>query len=448
MKNVLNVWRRASAALIGLGALVAGAQAQETVFRDVESFENHVRSTCFVYNGNANPNAIVPPNDVEADLFARCGAALNAESGGFDQADIFNQLQGKQVQITQSQANASAALADTAVTSRMSVVGSQIRSQVAELESPEIVLLASNDPDSIDLSGSVRDGKLDLFITAGGAQTELDSNNSDLGYDQDGYWVAAGADYAFADNLIAGAALTYANTDADFVENGSGVSAGTAESSSISVAAYGVYSPAEKLELSGFAAFGQRDMDVDRRLLYTDRTGEVDRVISASPEASTVQASASVAYHIPLGSSVISPQGELNYYKTDTDGYTETGPGGVNLAVDDHDTTSLQARIGASWSMAVNQDWGVLLPYARATWVAELEDGERELTARYEASQATTNTSFTMRTSDIDDSFADVALGASVVLPNGVAGFAEYQTVLGMEDVTHNAFSVGLRFEM
>ena len=68
--------------------------------------------------------------------------------------------------------------------------------------------------------------------------------------------------------------------------------------------------------------------------------------------------------------------------------------------------------------------------------------------ARYVATEGIAsieNQRFTISTNPADDNSYEFAIGASMVRPNGLAGFVEVQTVAGLDNVDYKSFSAGLR---
>jgi len=55
--------------------------------------------------------------------------------------------------------------------------------------------------------------------------------------------------------------------------------------------------------------------------------------------------------------------------------------------------------------------------------------------------------SFSYTTGKIESDFFTLSLAASVVLPHGIMGFIQYQTLLGIDNYTTNAFNIGARIE-
>lgn len=456
---------RVFAAGIGLSLMIMpGATAQD--FGEGTDFVDYVRRTCGALAGLGDGRT-----NTQTDLFQRCNGALNApgtsDQGLSAQGDILDQYIGVQGVSAQSDGLSRTSRADQFVSARLNVISGQMRSgQFANLMTERPVLLASNDPDSVDLSGTSlsREGRWDGFASLGGFQTDQDSTSDELGFDVDGFWFAGGVDYSFNDRLIAGAAVSYVDSSADFNSIGGLSSGGTTDTESIALTLYGSYlltDPYElnAWELNGLLSFGQSDFETSRDISIVDKNGgginaisdgnfaTVNRTATSSTDADNIQASIGVAYSMYSDNGVsFTPSANLTYYYSEIAGFSESGSNGLDLIFDDQEIDSLQASIGANVSKPYSTDWGVVVPYARANGVFELQDTAQTVRGRY-AVAINQDDSFVIRTNDADEFVVDFAVGASAQFANGASAFAEYSTMLGLENVDHQAVSVGVRIE-
>ena len=456
------------ASLVTVSMGQANAQASGTSFGDNStSFRAHVAEICPVLGQSTMRN------EDQTDLFLRCNGILargQSELEGLSESgDLLDQYIGLQNIAQQSDAATQPNRAEQAVSNRVTSISSQLRSrQFASVGQARPVLMASNDPSAIpDMSASPRSA-LDGFLTFGYFDGEQNTTVDELGFEQDGYWVSGGLDYAFSDTFVVGAAATYNDSSADFDAVGSLTSGGGMESESWSVSAYGVYLPTENLEFNGLISFGQADFSNTRRISGTDKNGDgdaniangetvatIDRTASSESKADTFQITAggSYAFYLDDGVSLI-PDVEVSYYNADIGAFTETGADGLDLAFGDQEVDSLRVSVGGTLNRAFSADWGVLVPYVRARVISELEDDEQNIVVSYAAIQgiqrpdgSPLDSSFVITTNPADELSGDVAIGASAVWTNGFSGFAEYSTVVAFEDVTYNSLTLGLRYE-
>ena len=172
---------------------------------------------------------------------------------------------------------------------------------------------------------------------------------------------------------------------------------------------------------------------------------DVERVATASTEADRYQVTvgASFGHYFDNGVS-LTPTAQLSYYHAKIDGFTETGAEGLNLTVGDQEVNSTQLVIGATLAKPISQEWGVLMPYARADAIFELQDQEQSIVARYGAALKPDD-NFVIRTSPADEAVLDISAGATAQWGNGVSMFGEISTITGHDSLNHVALTVGLR---
>ena len=123
------------------------------------------------------------------------------------------------------------------------------------------------------------------------------------------------------------------------------------------------------------------------------------------------------------------------------------------MTVSDQDIESLQSELGAQFSWAVSQDWGVLHPYIDAAWIHEFEDGDESIISRYANAdlppeQNVENVSFTVQTDKFDEDYFRLSLGTSFGFAGGLQAFINWDTLLDLEDFTYNAITAGIRKEL
>ena len=421
-------------------------------------------------SARCSPSSATPrrPNRTSSCVATARSASPAASAAGLegltDQAAILDQYAGIQNIAQQGDAATKATRADQAVSGRLGAISGQVRGrQYAALTQPKPILLASNNPDEIALPAGPRDSALDGFVSLGAYDGEQDTTDRELGFDQDGFWIAAGLDYAFSDTAIAGAAISYVDGSADFKSIGGLNSGGSMDTTSWSVSVYGSTMLGDKFEVNGLASFGQAEFSNSRTIQVVDRNGDaaggggqsdqgnlatINRVAESDSEADTLQLTLGASYALyEQGGTSFTPLAELNYYNADIGGFSESGAAGLNLTFDDQEVDSLRASVGATWSHAVNADWGVFVPYARGMAVFELQDDEQSVRARYTAAQRVSDSSFVITTNPADETSFDAAIGASAIMPGGFSAFAEYSTVLGLDNVTHNSVAIGFRME-
>ncbi len=278
-------------------------------------------------------------------------------------------------------------------------------------------------------------GRLGVFVNGEYDFGDVDGTDREDGFEFDRFGVTVGADYRFTDRFVLGLALHYSATDADI-----DLGLGEVDSNGYGVSLYGTYYVGNFF-VDGHAGYEYIDYDTTRRIVFAT----VDRTARGETEGNQYTLNLGVGYEIPVGRVTITPLTRVEYLKLDVDSYREHGAEGLDLAVGKQEVESLVTAVGAQVSMAFSLPFGVLVPQVRAEWRHEFLNDNAAITARY--ANDPFNTSFAIPSDDPDRDYVAVAAGASTVFQRGVSAFVNYETVLGLRDVTHHAFTAGLRVE-
>ena len=140
------------------------------------------------------------------------------------------------------------------------------------------------------------------------------------------------------------------------------------------------------------------------------------------------------------------------YFNVEVDAFTETGSGGLELAIGRQRTESLTANAGGHFSYAIPMNWGVLVPNARFDWVHEFKDNRETLSFRFihdpfVADPNNPSPTIKIQTDRPDSDYFMWSVGVSAQFIYGVSGFVNYQAFTGYQDVTMDEVSFGLRWE-
>src|SRR4029450_5082169 len=160
--------------------------------------------------------------------------------------------------------------------------------------------------------------------------------------------------------------------------------------------------------------------------------------------------SAGAGYDFRQGALTFGPLARLQYFKLKIDGYqeklTNTQPGfGWALALDSQDVESLTTVLGGRASYAISTGLGVLLPQVRLEWEHEFKNDSRILTAQFLNDPQRQPIRFT--TDSPDRNYANIGVTLSATFRGGIAAFIDYETVLGLANVSRHDITLGIRGE-
>jgi outer membrane autotransporter protein len=321
---------------------------------------------------------------------------------------------------------------------------------------------AASDP---DIAGS----RLGWFVEGRFETGDRDQTINEDGFDFDATSFTVGLDYML-DYGVIGASIGIDNYEADF-ENNLVVSGGGIEVDGTSGSLFGALYRGN-LYFDGIVSFGSLDTDTTRRAVYSSTNtcappntcpGE-DVTLVGSTDGDYMAAGVTVGYDANHGNWDIATTMSLSYREIDIDGYTETDPagGGLALSFDDQGIESFRSILGIAISGSFSRSFGILSPQFRAEWHHEFQDQPNALIAKY-AVEETLNVSnaagagvfsldsarciscFQINSDEIDSDFGLIGVGLSAVFSQRIQVYGMFETLVELDNISSNSFSVGIR---
>jgi uncharacterized protein YhjY with autotransporter beta-barrel domain len=418
-----------------------------------------VQKTCigFVTSG-AQPGTI--------PLFDTCSAMVQtanelSDTGATDSslglsadqlADALQQIATEEYTATGTMANEIAGSRLDPVISRLSTLRGGARgftiSGLNINNRPEVL---ASQPNGKRLGSGGGDGLLQNalsgFATINAGSGDKESTMSSGGFDYDNYRLTAGIDYRLSENLVFGGALSYNRIDTEFDQN-TEVSGGQVDTDGWGGALYGSYYH-DRYYLDSLISYATSDYELERNIYIPSNTTipSINDTAKASTDSNDYSFSIGGGYTISQGPAAFGPFGRATYMRVDIDSYQERGAetSGLNFNVGDQEWTSLTSVVGAEFSYAISRQHAVIIPQARLGWVHQFEHDQSEITATYVNDPR--NNQFRVLTGEPDRNYFELNLSVSSVLQDGLQIFANYGTLLGLDDLTDHQFTLGGRWE-
>ncbi len=277
--------------------------------------------------------------------------------------------------------------------------------------------------------------RLGAFVNARLTFGDKDATDREQGFSFISGGLTAGVDYRLTDNVILGAALSYTRSSADINFN-----LGETTSHSFGISAYGTYYIGG-FYLDGHAGFEWNEYKTERVITFAT----VNREATGKPSGQQYTGNVGAGYDFRVGPTTLTPYARAEYVHLDVDSFTETGAIGLNLFIDRQHVDSLQTALGGRVVYAINTGFGVIAPQGSLEWRHEFLNDSRSVTAKYAVDPF--NTFFVIPTEDPDRDYVALSVGLSAVFSKGISAFVNYETALGLRDVTNHAFVAGVRFE-
>lgn len=209
------------------------------------------------------------------------------------------------------------------------------------------------------------------------------------GYQADTYGVAVGADTdMLLDHTVLGVALSYGNTNAD----SDNANSTDSDIDSYQLQLYADHDLGNRAFVEGTLGYGRNDIDRTR----FNVGGVPGTNANADYSSNQYVASASVGQTVaPVRSHPaleITPRAGVRYTHLDTDGFSETGAGGLNLSVDTQDKDALEFSVGTEVAYNIATHGGTLTPSAHVGYTYDVIGDDIQTASNFTGGGATFNT--------------------------------------------------------
>lgn len=273
---------------------------------------------------------------------------------------------------------------------------------------------------------------------------DKDTTARETGFDFSSWNVALGADYRFNDNLVGGAALSLAKVDSDF-----DLALGSTKDQVLSLSLYGTYYLKDSFYIDAHGGYSRHDFDTSRQIFVPTNNGNAGFTANATSDGvggDQLTAFVGGGYTLTRDATTVTPYLNLAYLNLKIDQFQETETvGGMALNVQEQTVESLQSALGVRVSHSISSASGVFVPTAHVAFHHEFANSSRSITARFVNDPA--STVFIIPSEEPDRNFFSLGLGVSSVFRGGLTGYVNYETVIGLRDVTSHIFGAGVRAE-
>jgi outer membrane lipase/esterase len=291
-----------------------------------------------------------------------------------------------------------------------------------------------------------------------------DSTSRENDYDYDSYGATLGVDYLFNSGLVLGLAVSVSDFEVDFDQSGNSsnrdltrtVTGGKTELDGWGLTPYAVYTLG-RFHIDGTFTYGENDVDTKRVVQYdasaSSGLADQNRTMKGDTDSETLAAGASIGTYFDFGGTTLYTDFGLSYLDIDIDSYEELDPttnGGLNLGFQNQSIDSFQSILGAELTHAFSTSVGVVVPYLRGEWRHEFENESETIKTYYAAYRDTESWDdnplfLNVETDDPDEDFFELGVGVSALFAGNIQAYLDYRTTLGLDDVSANLFTIGVR---
>jgi outer membrane lipase/esterase len=279
--------------------------------------------------------------------------------------------------------------------------------------------------------------RLGAFISGTLSFGDKDATSNEDGFDFKTVGITGGMDYRFTDSFILGLALGYTSLDADLDAEDDEV-----EADGYSASLYSTYYLGD-LFFDLTASLSMADYKMRRNIRYILTADSVDKTATADTDGTQYTFALGAGYEFRAAGAIFGPYVQLNYLKADIDSFREGGADELNLQIGDQKVKSLLSVLGGQISYPIGGAFGTLLPQLRVDWRHEFKNDARSVTATL--INDPTSPGVVIRSDKPDRNYFNVAAGVVAALTGGTSVGLEYETVLGLKDITNHIVRARLR---
>jgi autotransporter-associated beta strand protein len=244
----------------------------------------------------------------------------------------------------------------------------------------------------------------------------------------------AGVDFWVTQNLLVGLNTGYSNTDSSIGGTGGNININT-----IPFNAYGAFS-LNGFYVDGILGYTHNNYDMQRNIVFST----INRTATANTGGNQFQLGVDSGYDIKVGNAIFGPMLSVQYATLETQAFTESNAGALNLRVNSQSASSVQTGLGARASYKAKIGNVSVKPVVSVAWQHEYSDNTRGLNASL--AQGSSNMTF-QTVSNPGKDFVVVGAGVSARFSKRFVANVGYTGELGRSNASNHMLNAGLRFE-
>jgi outer membrane autotransporter protein len=218
-------------------------------------------------------------------------------------------------------------------------------------------------------TGSSEDAIYDVWLDGLGQFGNQDATDGFSGFNYSMGGGSLGIDRSFGRHFVAGINGGYSFTALDF-----DAGRGNADIKAASGSLYGTWFT-EQAYLDAVVSYARQSYDNERNVVV----GPMTSLSRSDHDANMFGATFGGGYRFDLGGFGLRPFLTYSYILLDEQGFTETGAGAANLAVNGRTTNSLVSELGLRAARAFQPEIGAFVPYLSAAWKYDYNIDDRTI---------------------------------------------------------------------
>jgi uncharacterized protein with beta-barrel porin domain len=245
------------------------------------------------------------------------------------------------------------------------------------------------------------------FISGADQDNRNDADGGAIdGFSANTTGIAVGIDGMVGERARLGVSFAYSDTDVD----GDGIQDDKTEINAYQFTLYGDYST-DEYYIEGMLGYAINDVDTSRQINF----GGLNLVARGSYDANQYTARIGGGMPFSSGRSVFTPHAAFQYSHLESDTFTETGAGVLNLVIDPEDLDMAIGIVGLKYQSSFDVKNGVLTPQIRTTVSYDFAADEANSVSRF----TNTTTTFTTKGGEVEELGGSAGAGMTFSAADG-----------------------------
>ncbi|MDM8546217.1 autotransporter domain-containing protein [Candidatus Venteria ishoeyi] len=287
--------------------------------------------------------------------------------------------------------------------------------------------------------------ELGVFVSGNASFGSRDASDKESGFDFESQGMTLGLDYRVKDSFIFGAALGYGKAKSDFNQGGE------IKADAVTTSFYTTFYKPKKFYLDAIFSLSKNSYDTRRNIIYQVADTQVNQAAFASPDGNATAFSLSGGYFFVYDTLNLIPTARFDYIHSEMDSFQEnmkyTSATGYQLGLnmDSQSVRSMTLSLGAIASYEMELEWATLLPELRLDVIHEFENRSHLISGRFIHDGS--GQRFYLPTDNPDKDYLSLAFSTDVEYGEGQMFYVSYQTLLGLNGITHHSIMGGVKLE-
>lgn len=281
----------------------------------------------------------------------------------------------------------------------------------------------------VDVSDLTR---IESFLNSYLSSGQLNTTETIAGFEFETHGLTMGIDYRLTDWFVMGSAFNYNQTDAVFKQDN-----GNTNMDVYSFSVYSLVYETDKFYIDTIYSYATQDYDTH----YLSSADWLPNTLFSRTNGAQQMLSLSLGHHFHQQQFTFTPAVRFDYLETTINDFKELLPASAQLSVDEQNQKMLTVQVGSDISYTRLVGWGLLVPQVRLHAIHDAEYSQHGLKGQINEKSLPT-----VRLDFFDKTHFTFGLSVLAQFSRDKIAYVDYETVLGLDNMTQHTVAAGVRF--